>query len=87
MSNIHPTSKLIFDFLDETGMDGANLYPFLRLFIAGEYDRDPSVADRLKVALAEIKEALEDPPEAFRGKCTGDNGGPIDDEWWKKKHE
>jgi hypothetical protein len=60
MSNIHPTSKLIFDFLHKTGMRGEDLYPFLRLFIANEYDNDNTVAERLAPFLDEVAEAWED---------------------------
>jgi len=57
---VHPTSKLIFDFLNKTGMQGENLYPFLRLFIANEYDRDSTVAERLAPFLDEVAEAWKD---------------------------
>lgn len=67
---IHPTTKLIWDAMDSLKIPPAAMYGYLRLFIAHEYNRDNSVAERLTEALQEVAEAhadLEKPeyPDAF----------------------
>jgi hypothetical protein len=54
----HPTSKLIFDFQDSSGYSPWGVSAVLRLFIADEYDRDPTVKDRLEKWLNEMTEAI-----------------------------
>ena len=56
----HPTSKVIWDFLDQTGYSEADVYAHLRVFIATEFGRDPSILDRLQAYLREAKQAKED---------------------------
>jgi hypothetical protein len=56
----HPTSGEIFDFIDKAGYTEGEMFFTLRVFIANEYDRDPTILERLKGYLKELKEADDD---------------------------
>lgn len=52
----HPVSAEYFRFTDDTGL--TDMGPILRMFIVEEYDRDPSILERLKNHLDEFREIV-----------------------------
>ena len=56
----HPTSEEIFDFIDKAGYTESEMFFTLRVFIANEYDRDPTILERLKEFFKILKDADND---------------------------
>ena len=72
---IHPTSKEIFDFEDSSDYTSNQIFVILRMFIAAEYDRDPTVLDRLKVWLAKMGTAKEETEAYIKNLKKGEEFG------------
>jgi hypothetical protein len=53
------TSKEIFEFQYLQDYKDEDMFPILRVFIHSEYEHDPTILERLKSWLSEMKRAKE----------------------------